>query len=294
MVAHVGDFGLATFPSAIAQSSTVGMKGSIGYIAPEYAMGGKASSKGDVYSYGILLLEIMTGRGPTDAMFENNLTLHHHVRLALLADRVGEIADPYLLLEEANQALRLSDDSKKKMHECLGSMARIGVACSAESPGERMKMNEVGSQRQLRRIEIDYYSPLSSRPSCATASRDYGKGPDLKMQSLKGTFESTHKSGNTNAQKKSSQADKDSEGNGVHKHKCFADSNVILTDSKEQTVDHSKDGSFCLQIMYTLDCRFWVFFCFSDSGHARITRKKWKSEICCTHAFKYKKNKNDA
>ncbi|KAL5981860.1 hypothetical protein ACLOJK_015927 [Asimina triloba] len=114
----------------------------------------------------------------------------------------------------------------------------------------------------------------------ATASRDYGKGPDLKMQSLKGTFESTHKGGNTTAQKKSSQADKASEGNGVHKHKCFADSNVILTDSKEQTVDNSKDGSFCLQIMYTLDCRFWVFFCFSDSGHARITRKKWKSEIC--------------
>ncbi|KAL5981859.1 hypothetical protein ACLOJK_015926 [Asimina triloba] len=146
MVAHVGDFGLATFPSAIAQSSTVGMKGSIGYIAPEYAMGGKASSKGDVYSYGILLLEMMTGRGPTDAMFENNLTLHHHVRLAFLANRVGEIADPYLLLEEANQALQLSDDSKKKMHECLGSMARIGVVCSAESPGERMKMNEVVTQ----------------------------------------------------------------------------------------------------------------------------------------------------
>ncbi|KAL6009263.1 hypothetical protein ACLOJK_022491 [Asimina triloba] len=112
-------------------------------------MGGKASSKGDVYSYGILLLEMMTGRGPTDAMFENNLTLHHHVRLALLADLIAEIADPYLLLKEADQALRLSDDYKKKMLECLGSMARIGVACSAESPGERMEMNEVVTQMHV-------------------------------------------------------------------------------------------------------------------------------------------------
>ncbi|KAL6009207.1 hypothetical protein ACLOJK_022434 [Asimina triloba] len=146
MVAHVGDFGLARFASAIAQSSTVGMKGSIGYIAPEYGMGGKASITGDVYSYGILALEMLTGKGPTDGMFENNLTLRHHVRLALLADQVAEIVDPYLLSEEPDQALRLCDDFKQKMRECLGSIARIGVACSAETPGERMQMNEVVAQ----------------------------------------------------------------------------------------------------------------------------------------------------
>ncbi|KAL6009265.1 hypothetical protein ACLOJK_022493 [Asimina triloba] len=159
MVAHVGDFGLARFASEIDQTSTVRIKGSIGYIAPEYSMGGKASTKGDVYSYGILVLEMMTGKRPTDGMFENNLTLHHHVRLALLADKVTEISDSYLLWEETHEAVQ-SDDSKKKMRDCLGSIARIGVACSTESPGERMKMNEVVTQ--MHAIRDSYLGPSST------------------------------------------------------------------------------------------------------------------------------------
>ncbi|XP_058111030.1 probable LRR receptor-like serine/threonine-protein kinase At3g47570 [Magnolia sinica] len=83
MIAHVSDFGLARFLSEVSQSSSVGMKGSIGYIAPEYAMGGKPSTQGDVYSYGILLLEMITGKGPTDDMFKDNLSLHHFAKLAL-------------------------------------------------------------------------------------------------------------------------------------------------------------------------------------------------------------------
>ncbi|XP_058111194.1 probable LRR receptor-like serine/threonine-protein kinase At3g47570 [Magnolia sinica] len=100
MIAHVGDFGLARFISEVAQSSSVGMKGSIGYIAPEYAMGGKASTQGDVYSYGILLLEMITGKGLTDDVFKDNLSLHHFAKLAL-SKQVMEIVDPQLLLEEA-------------------------------------------------------------------------------------------------------------------------------------------------------------------------------------------------
>ncbi|XP_058111514.1 putative receptor-like protein kinase At3g47110 [Magnolia sinica] len=44
MIAHVGDFGLARFLPEVAQTSSVGIKGSVGYIAPEYAMGSKAST----------------------------------------------------------------------------------------------------------------------------------------------------------------------------------------------------------------------------------------------------------
>ncbi|XP_058073010.1 probable LRR receptor-like serine/threonine-protein kinase At3g47570 [Magnolia sinica] len=82
MIAHVGDFGLARFLSKVAQNISLGVKGSIGYIAPEYAMDGKASTQGDVYSYGILPWEMITGKGPTDDMFKDNLSLHHFVKLA--------------------------------------------------------------------------------------------------------------------------------------------------------------------------------------------------------------------
>ncbi|KAG5616215.1 hypothetical protein H5410_016039 [Solanum commersonii] len=83
MTAHVGDFGLARFvPPAIPNSSansksSTGVGGTIGYTPPELGMGSDASIYGDVYSFGILLLEMFTGRKPTDEMFKDNLNLHN-------------------------------------------------------------------------------------------------------------------------------------------------------------------------------------------------------------------------
>ncbi|XP_074282400.1 uncharacterized protein LOC141606913, partial [Silene latifolia] len=85
MVAHVGDFGLARFltqPRHPNQSSTIGIKGTIGYAAPEYGLGSGPSTEGDVYSYGILLLELMTGKSPTDSMFKEGYSLHMHAEAA--------------------------------------------------------------------------------------------------------------------------------------------------------------------------------------------------------------------
>ncbi|XP_058109089.1 receptor kinase-like protein Xa21 [Magnolia sinica] len=144
MTAHVGDFGLARFLSEVAQTSSVGMKGSIGYIAPEYAMGSKASTQGDVYSYRILLLEMIIGKGPTDDMFKDNLSLHHFAKLAL-PEQVMEIVDPQLLMEEA-EVIQHNENHlgrRNRMHDCLLSMVKIGVLCSAESPRERMWMKDV-------------------------------------------------------------------------------------------------------------------------------------------------------
>ncbi|KAH9294380.1 hypothetical protein KI387_040417, partial [Taxus chinensis] len=78
MTSFVVDFGISKllFGNSIdSLDSTNLLKGSTGYIAPEYGMGGKLSTKGDVYSYGILLLELLTRIRPTDDMFVegNNL-----------------------------------------------------------------------------------------------------------------------------------------------------------------------------------------------------------------------------
>ncbi|XP_058103346.1 putative receptor-like protein kinase At3g47110 [Magnolia sinica] len=150
MCAHVSDFGLARFLSNTAsntsqdQTSSTGIKGSFGYVPPEYGMGGKASASGDVYSYGILLLEMFTGKRPTDDMFKDGLSLHQFVKIAL-PDRVMEIVDPRLLLEEV-QAPNNGEQrriSRTKTRECLPSVAKIGIACSVESPNERMEMRDI-------------------------------------------------------------------------------------------------------------------------------------------------------
>ena len=55
-------------------------------------MGSQVSTNGDVYSFGILLLEMLTGRRPTDKLFKDDLNLHNFVKLAL-PGRVMEIVD---------------------------------------------------------------------------------------------------------------------------------------------------------------------------------------------------------
>ncbi|XP_077226270.1 uncharacterized protein LOC143859448 [Tasmannia lanceolata] len=152
MNAHVGDFGLAKFypriiqSSSEDQSSTTGLKGTIGYIAPEYGAGGHVSTTGDVYSYGILLLEIFTGKRPTDDMFKDGLSLHKFVQLSL-PDRVMEILDPLILLDDDEErATNIAENYNgkiRRLQECLVSLVRIGVVCSAESPKERMEMGGV-------------------------------------------------------------------------------------------------------------------------------------------------------
>ncbi|KAJ9694958.1 hypothetical protein PVL29_010444 [Vitis rotundifolia] len=161
MTAHVGDFGLARFiPEAAgrshpSQSSSVGLKGTIGYAAPEYGMGTKVSALGDTYSYGILLLEMFTGKRPTESMFNDKLNLHNFVKMAL-PERIADIIDPIFLSSKAEEEETTAADSsnlahmkREKMHECLISILRIGVSCSLESPRERMAITEAIKELQL-------------------------------------------------------------------------------------------------------------------------------------------------
>ncbi|XVF05352.1 hypothetical protein REPUB_Repub05bG0164800 [Reevesia pubescens] len=156
MVAHVGDFGLARFfPKSLNNSSgnststTLGLKGTVGYAAPEYGIGTEATTSGDMYSFGILMLEMFTGKRPTDDMFKDGLTLHHWAKMAL-PDPVLEVVDPFLLAGEENASSsrnpRRSHMEETKMKECLISILRVGIACSVESPRDRIDIVDAAKE----------------------------------------------------------------------------------------------------------------------------------------------------
>ncbi|CAN1238382.1 Probable LRR receptor-like serine/threonine-protein kinase At3g47570 [Linum grandiflorum] len=131
MTGQVSDFGLAKLVGGGNEWSSVGVRGTVGYAPPEYGMGSEMSSKGDVYSYGILVLEMFTGKNPTDAMFKDGLSLHNLAASKLRC--VTDIVDPSIVLEKG-------DDNHASVvyNECLSTIMWIGVSCSAELPLERV------------------------------------------------------------------------------------------------------------------------------------------------------------
>ncbi|XP_016485623.2 uncharacterized protein LOC107806025 [Nicotiana tabacum] len=150
MSAHVCDFGLATFLLDTSSNSwsheiSAALKGSIGYIPTEYGSGGRASTLGDVYSFGIVLLELLICRRPTDTMFNENLNIHKYVSVAL-PEHVMEIVDPLLLLAEEEQ--NITQDQATRIEECLLLVFEIGLTCSATLPRDRMPINDVLNELQ--------------------------------------------------------------------------------------------------------------------------------------------------
>uniref|UniRef100_A0ACD5VLX4 Uncharacterized protein n=1 Tax=Avena sativa TaxID=4498 RepID=A0ACD5VLX4_AVESA len=151
MAAHVGDFGLARFKVGSTSlslgnqnSSSVGLVGTIGYAAPEYAGGGCVSTAADVYSFGVILLEIFIRRRPTDDIFKDGLSIVKFTD-TYFPDRVLDIVDPQLL-----QELEISQKTpivlKEKGACSLVSMISIGLGCTKSSPGERITMHEVAAK----------------------------------------------------------------------------------------------------------------------------------------------------
>ncbi|TVU33033.1 hypothetical protein EJB05_24813, partial [Eragrostis curvula] len=152
MVAHVGDFGLARFLHQETNESSgwAAMRGSIGYAAPEYGLGNEVSTHGDVYSYGIMLLEMFTGRRPTDSAFEETIGLREYVRRAL-PDRVDAIVDQQLLTEtEYGGASTLKSNAIRDVKiACIASIFQVGICCSEETPVDRVLIGDALKELQV-------------------------------------------------------------------------------------------------------------------------------------------------
>ncbi|XP_024178078.1 LRR receptor-like serine/threonine-protein kinase EFR [Rosa chinensis] len=154
MVAHVADFGIARLlggGDSMTQTMTLA---TIGYMAPEYGMQGIVTRRGDVYSFGIVVMETFTRRKPTDEIFAGEMRLNQWVANFLVADAIVEVVDASLLgSEEAHDFVSKRD--------CLSSIMRLAVACSAESPEERINMQEAVAM--LKTIKIKFSKDSAAR-----------------------------------------------------------------------------------------------------------------------------------
>ncbi|KAI4331473.1 hypothetical protein MLD38_029662 [Melastoma candidum] len=128
--ARVADFGFAKFIPDGATHVTTRVKGTLGYLAPEYAMLGKASESCDVYSFGILLLELASGKKPLEKLNATTKRTITDWALPLACERkFAELADPRL--------------NSNYSEEELKRVLLVALVCTQNQPEKRPTMLEV-------------------------------------------------------------------------------------------------------------------------------------------------------
>lgn len=129
--AVVGDFGLAKLLDRHESHVTTAVRGTVGHIAPEYLLSGQSSEKTDVFGFGILLLELITGQKAMDFGGE--------------ADQKGVMLDWVKKLQHEGKLNQLIDKDLKQNFDRveLEQMVQVALLCTQFNPSHRPKMSEV-------------------------------------------------------------------------------------------------------------------------------------------------------
>ncbi|WVZ00948.1 hypothetical protein V8G54_027017 [Vigna mungo] len=131
----ISDFGLAKLIPANMTHVSTRVAGTIGYLAPEYAIGGKLTRKADVYSFGVLLVEIVSGRSNTNT----RLPLEEQFLLErLLILQTWELYERKELVGLVDTSLDGEFDAEQAC-----KFMKIGLLCTQESPKLRPSMSSV-------------------------------------------------------------------------------------------------------------------------------------------------------
>lgn len=141
MEARISDFGMARLISALDTHLSVStLAGTPGYVPPEYYQSFRCTAKGDVYSLGVVLLELLTGRRPTDKDDFGDTNLVGWVRMKVREGKQNEVIDTELMA-----AARGSGDEAAEADE-VKEMVRymeISLQCVEEFPSRRLTMLQV-------------------------------------------------------------------------------------------------------------------------------------------------------
>ncbi|KAL5099810.1 hypothetical protein RYX36_004137 [Vicia faba] len=141
--ARVSDFGLAKLLEDEESHITTIVAGTFGYLAPEYMQSGRATEKTDVYSFGVLTLEVLSGKRPTDASFiEKGLNIVGWLNFLITENRPREIVD---LLCDGVQV------------ESLDALLSVAIQCVSSSPEDRPTMHRV-----VQLLESEVVTPCPS------------------------------------------------------------------------------------------------------------------------------------
>nr|XP_029117701.1 probable serine/threonine-protein kinase At1g01540 [Elaeis guineensis] len=157
----VSDFGLAKLLGSERSYVTTRVMGTFGYVAPEYASAGMLNERSDVYSFGILIMEIISGRNPVDCSgppVEVSMDLLHTRSLLSLTEGV---LDPKLPEKPSSRALKRA--------------LLVALRCADPDAQKRPKMGHV-----IHMLEVDDFPYRDERRT----GRTYRSSPHEKTSLL--------------------------------------------------------------------------------------------------------------
>ncbi|KAK4778237.1 hypothetical protein SAY87_018424 [Trapa incisa] len=132
MRAKVADFGLVRNAPDGKYSVETRLAGTFGYLAPEYAATGKVTTKIDVFSFGVILMEMITGRKALDDTVSDEMShLVTWFRRILIAK------------EELSKVIDRSLDLDEETLESIAKVAKLAGHCTARDPQQRPDMGHV-------------------------------------------------------------------------------------------------------------------------------------------------------
>ncbi|KAF3649452.1 putative WEB family protein, chloroplastic-like [Capsicum annuum] len=161
MIAHLSDFGISKMLSDDESASYTKTLATLGYIAPEHGSKGLGSTKCDVYSYGIVLMETFTRTKPNDEMFDDGLSLKEWVSNSL-PQAITEVVDANLITPQDNHFMKKLD--------CVVSIMKVAVDCCVEPPNRRIDMKDIVARFK------EKYTTSSHKPTTPIKAAKYARG----------------------------------------------------------------------------------------------------------------------
>ncbi|KAG7634601.1 Leucine-rich repeat [Arabidopsis suecica] len=148
ITAKISDYGLSRLMTAAAGSSVIATAGALGYRAPELSKLKKANTKTDVYSLGVIILELLTGKSPSEAL--NGVDLPQWVATAVKEEWTNEVFD-----------LELLNDVNTMGDEILNTL-KLALHCVDPTPSTRPEAQQV--MTQLGEIRPEETTATTSEP----------------------------------------------------------------------------------------------------------------------------------